>query len=503
MSDDALLSLVHPADWSNPAPRERYDLVVLGAGTAGLVTAAGAAGLGAKVALVERDRMGGDCLNVGCVPSKAIIAAARIAAQARRAKEYGVTASDVSVNFNAVLERMRRLRASLAPHDSAARFQSLGVDVFFGEARFVSNDAVLVQGSMLRFKRAAICTGARPAVPPIPGLRDAGFLTNESVFDLTEQPRRLLVLGGGPIGCELAQAFARFGSEVTLVERGSRLLPKDDAAASAVVRQALERDGVRLLLEHQVASIGRANCQTVVSVVPSSPAALSSRADSDRSSILTDAILVAAGRQPNVEALDLDKANVSYDVKRGVEVDDRLRTTNKQIYAAGDVCSRFKFTHAADSMARIVIQNALFLGRRKASALTIPWCTYTSPEVAHVGLTEEQANQNGIPVDTFTQPLTSVDRNVLDGDTEGFVKVCVKRGSDRIIGGTIVDEHAGDLIGYLSHAMTNGLGLKGFSSTIFPYPTRSEALRKLGDAYNRTRLTPTAQRVLSTWLRWT
>ena len=499
MSDEALLSHVRPADWRNPTPRGRYDLVVIGAGTAGLVTAAGAAGLGAKVALVERDRMGGDCLNVGCVPSKGIIAAARIAANARRGTEYGVTAADVRVDFATVMERMRRLRASLAPHDSAARFQSLGVDVFFGAANFVSGDAVAVDGSTLRFKRAAICTGARAAVPAVPGLNEAGFLTNESVFDLAELPRRLLILGGGPIGCELAQAFARFGSEVTLVERGKRLLPKDDPAASHIVQQALERDGVRVLTScaavrfdvgasgHQV-QLEHATESAQGSEAPLSP---------------FDAVLVAAGRQPNVEALDLANAHVKFDPQSGITVDDRLRTTNKRIYAAGDVCSRFKFTHAADAMARIVIQNALFLGRKKATALTIPWCTYTSPEVAHVGLTEEQAQHDGIVIDTFVQPLSSVDRNVLDGDTTGFVKVHVQQGSDRILGGTIVDEHAGDLIGYLAHAMTHGLGLKAFSSTVFPYPTRSEALRKLGDAYNRTRLTPTAKKTLSAWVRWT
>jgi pyruvate/2-oxoglutarate dehydrogenase complex dihydrolipoamide dehydrogenase (E3) component len=223
-------------------------------------------------------------------------------------------------------------------------------------------------------------------------------------------------------------------------------------------------------------------------------------ADAPRSP--ADAILVALGRQPNVESLDLAAAHVEFDPREGVTVDDRLRTTNKRVYAAGDVCSRFKFTHAADAMARIVIQNALFLGRKQASALTIPWCTYTSPELAHVGLTAERARHDGVEIDTFTQPFSSVDRNVLDGGTEGFVRIHVKKRTDTIVGGTIVDEHAGDLIGFLSHAMTHGQGLKSFSSTIFPYPTRADVFRKLGDAYNRTRLTPTAKKVLAAWLKW-
>ncbi|MDQ3329175.1 MAG: mercuric reductase [Planctomycetota bacterium] len=497
IDDSDLLSHVRPPGWTNPTPRGRYDLVVLGAGTAGLVTAAGAAGLGAKVALVERDRMGGDCLNVGCVPSKALLAAARVAATARRAGEFGVSTTGVTVNFAAVMDRMRRLRASLAPHDSAERFRSLGIDVFLGEARFAGHDSVSVGRQALRFKRAAICTGAGATVPPIPGLAEAGFLTNETVFDVRSLPHRLVVLGGGPIGCELAQAFARFGCEVTLVEKHDRLLPKEDLDAAAIVRQSFERDGGRVLLESSVSSVEKTDGEPTVRIVGSG------RGASETSSIPADAILVALGRQPNLESLDLAAAKVEFDPREGVIVDDRLRTTNRRVYAAGDVCSRFKFTHAADAMARIIIQNALFLGRKKASALTIPWCTYTSPELAHVGITPQQAEEDGLAIDTFTQPFASVDRNVLDGEIEGFARVHLKRGTDTIVGGTIIGEHAGDLIGLLSHAMTHGQGLKTFSSTIFPYPTRAEAFRKLGDAYNRTRLTPTAKRVLATWLKWT
>ncbi|HEX6984954.1 MAG TPA: mercuric reductase, partial [Planctomycetaceae bacterium] len=460
----------------------------------------------------------GDCLNVGCVPSKALLAAARVAATARRAGEFGVATGAVTVDFPAVMDRMRRLRASLAPHDSAERFRTLGIDVFLGEAAFTAEDTVAVGGTTLRFKRAAICTGARAAVPDLPGLRDAGYLTNEMVFDLMDLPRRLVVLGGGPIGCELSQAFARFGAEVTLIERADRLLTKDDPDAAAVVWRALKRDGVRVLLSHEATRVDRRGSETIVTAQTyRQPAAIADfglrNAAWDRNnpqseirnpqSLPADAPLVALGRQPNVESLNLDAAGIAFDPKEGVTVDDRLRTTNRRVYAAGDVCSSYKFTHAADATARLVVHNALFLGRRKASALTIPWCTYTSPELAHVGLTPQEADRRGVSIDTFTQEFSKVDRTVLDGGPEGFVKVHVRKGTDVIVGGTVVDVHAGDLIGFLSHAMTHRIGLKAFSSTVFPYPTRAEAFRKLGDAYNRTRLTPTAKRVLGAWLRWT
>lgn len=494
--DDALLAEVRPRAWVNPRPRARYDLVVIGAGTAGLVTAAGAAGVGAKVALIERHRMGGDCLNVGCVPSKALIAAARMAANARRAAEFGVSTGNVHVDFATVMDRMRALRASLAPHDSATRFRSLGVDVFFGEAAFASQEAVTVGGETLRFKRAAICTGTRPVIPEIEGLGTGGYLTNEDAFDLTSRPDSLAVLGGGPIGCEMAQAFARLGTRVTLFERGERVLPRDDAAAASLVQKSLVRDGVDLRVGRTVSQVNFGDERWTLRL-------RASESLEAGESVSVNSLFIAVGRRPNVEGLGLDAAGVAFDSKKGVQVDDRLRTTNRRIYAAGDICSRFKFTHAADAMARIVIQNSLFVGRKQMSALTIPWCTYTSPEVAQVGLTPERAEKEGIAVDAFEQTFENVDRTVLDGETKGFVKVLVKRGGDRIVGGTIVDEHAGDLIGLLAHAMTHGQGLRTFSSTIFPYPTRVEALRKLGDAYNRTRLTPTAKRVLSAWLRWT
>jgi pyruvate/2-oxoglutarate dehydrogenase complex dihydrolipoamide dehydrogenase (E3) component len=489
-----LVANVHPRDWVNPDPPGRYNLVVIGGGTAGLVSAAGAAGLGARVALIERELLGGDCLNFGCVPSKALIRASRAAAEVRGAAAYGVEVPPgVRVNFPEVMARMRRLRAGISGHDSAARFRGLGVDVYLGSARFTGSDTVEVAGKTLRFKKAVLATGARAERPSIPGLAEAGFLTNETVFSLTELPRRLAVVGAGPIGCELAQAFARLGSEVTLLGNHAQIMPREDSDAAAVVERAMRRDGVRLVLGCQVRAVEQQGGDKVIRLEAAECA----------SELRVDEILVGVGRKPNVEGLDLEAAGVAYDPKEGVKVSDRLRTTNRRIFAAGDICSRFKFTHAADAMARIVIRNALFLGRARASALTIPWCTYTDPEIAHVGLSERQAQERGIVVTTFTQEMGDVDRAVLDGDTEGFVKIHVKKGGDKILGATVVARHAGEMISELTLAMVGGLGLGALAQTIHPYPTQAEAIKKAGDAYYRTRLTPFVKWLFGKWLSWT
>ncbi len=489
-----LVANVHPADWVNPEPPGRYNLVVIGAGTAGLIAAAGSAGLGARAALVERALMGGDCLNFGCVPSKALIAAARACAAVRDAGAFGVEVPPgVRVNFPAVMERLRRLRAEISRHDSAERYRGLGVDVYLGQARFTGPDAVEVGGKTLRFRRAVIATGARAARLPIPGLDEAGFLTNETVFALTELPRRLAVVGAGAIGCELAQAFARFGAEVTLLEVAPRILPREDAAAAEVVARSLRRDGIRIVAGAQVGRVERRGADKVL--LTGSP--------SGDSEVRVDEVLLGVGRAPNVEGLGLEEAGVAYDPKSGVHVTDRLRTSNKRIFAAGDVCSRYQFTHAADALARIAIQNALFCGRAKASALTMPWCTYTDPEVAHVGLSEDEARERGIAVDAFEQDMAHVDRAVLDGDTDGFVRVLVKKETDQIVGATIVGRHAGEMISEVTAMMIAGGGLRTLGKTIHPYPTQAEAIKRVADAYNRTRLTPFVKRLLQKWFAWT
>lgn len=487
-----LESNVHPPNWSNPTPESRYNLVVIGAGTAGLVTAAAAAGLGAKVALIERNLMGGDCLNVGCVPSKGIISAARVAATVKSAGAFGTTVPDgVSTDFAEVMGRMRKLRAGISANDSAERFRGLGVDVFFGQGRFIDSDTVDVDGTKLKFKRAVLATGARAAAPPIQGLDQVPYLTNESLFSLTELPRRFGVIGAGPIGCEMAQSFAQLGSDVFLVESSQGVLPREDRQAAEIVEKSMLRDGVRLLC-----------CGRDLQIKNSDGIQLVGTADGQSYQESVDALLVAVGRAPNVEGLNLESVGVDFDNK-GVKVNDRLQTSNPRIFAAGDICSPYQFTHAADFMARTVIQNALFKGRKKASALTIPWCTYTSPEIAHVGLYESDAEKQGIAIDTYTQHFSDVDRAILEGDEEGFVKIHTAKGTDRIVGATIVARNAGDLISEITLAMTHGLGLSKIGSTIHPYPTQAEAIRRLGDQYSRTRLTPFVKTMFQKWLAWT
>ncbi len=490
--NQTLLANVHPADWVNPSPQPRYDVVVIGAGTAGLITAAGTAGLGAKVALVERHLMGGDCLNVGCVPSKALIRPSRLAAEMRHAERFGLTPAEASAtDFPKVMERLRRIRAEISHHDSAKRYRDeLGVEVFIGEARFSGPDTVEVGGQQLRFKKAVIATGARAVHPREEGLEETGIRTNETIFNLTELPRHLIVIGGGPIGCELAQAFRRLGSQVTIVQHG-RFLPKEDPEASALIARVFEREGIRVLLDAKVKKAQKAGGrkQVVVEVA-------------GKEEILDgDEILIGAGRAPNVDGLNLETVGVEFDPRKGVTVNDHLQTTNPRIYAAGDVCMAWKFTHAADAAARIVIQNALFKGHAKLSGLNMPWCTYTDPEVAHVGLYEADAKEKGVETAVFKVDMAAVDRAQADGETEGFVKVLVQKGTDRILGATIVSTHAGEMIGEISVAMAAKAGLGTLAKVIHPYPTQAEAIKRVADAYNRTRLTPRVAALLKWWVK--
>lgn len=494
--NQALLAHVHPPGWVNPKPATRYDMVVIGAGTAGLVTAAGAAGLGAKVALVERRLMGGDCLNFGCVPSKTLLHASRTLSEVRRARDVGIRPpSNPMADFEMVMDRVRALRAKIGAHDSAARFRDMGVDVFIGEARFISPDTVAVEDRALRFRRACIATGTRPALPPIGGLEKSGHLTNETVFSLTSLPLRMGVIGGGPIGCELGQAMARLGSEVTLFQQDDRLLPQDEPEASKIVQSALQGDGVNVMLNAKVTRIESSGGKRIV---------VSEESDGERRTAV-DELLVAVGRQPNVEPLDLRAAGIEFSA-RGVTVSDRLRTTNPRVYAAGDICSRFKFTHAADAMARIVIRNALFFGRKRASSLIIPWCTYTDPEVAHVGLTVKEATEQSLAHDLIEIPLEEIDRAQIEGERGGFLLVLVSRGGrwrrgGRLLGATLVSRHAGEMISEMTLAMMAGLRIATLSNTIHPYPTVAEVFRRAGDMHQRRRLTPFAKAILHILLR--
>ena len=515
LPDDAfnrrLTDNVHPPGWENPTPDGRYNLVVIGAGTAGLVTAAVGAGLGAKVALIERHLMGGDCLNVGCVPSKGVIRAARVWASARDGATFGLSfPGGVECDFGAAMARMRRLRAGISHVDSCERFTGLGVDVFIGEGRFTGRDTVQVGDARLEFSRAVICTGARAAAPPIPGLAEAGYLTNETVFSLTELPRRLAVIGAGPIGCELAQAFARFGSEVTLFERTSHILPREDQDAAAVVQARMAHDGVQFAFDAGVEAVEAVAADAAGADATGATGGGAKRIRytqaGETHEVAVDAILVGVGRAPNVEGLDLDTAGVAH-TRTGVTVDSHLRTTSPRIYAAGDICFPFKFTHTADAMAQIVIQNALFphpfgLGKASTKSLIIPWCTYTEPEIAHVGMYEADAEKKGIAVETFTQPLADVDRAVLDGEDAGFARVHVRKGTDKILGATIVAADAGNLISEMTVAMKAGAGLGTIAAAIHPYPTQAEAWRKTANQMRKARFSDRQRAILTRLFAW-
>jgi len=495
-----LVANVHPADWVNPEPTGRYNIVVIGAGTAGLITAVIAASLGAKVALIEKHLMGGDRLNVGCVPSKGVIRAARAWADLRKATEFGLhIPAGVKYDFGAVMARMRKLRACISRNDSARRYTKLGVDVYIGSGRFLGFDTVQVEGPagnrVLTFARAAVCTGARAAIPETPGLQAAGYLTNETVFSLTELPQRLGVIGAGPIGCELAQSFARFGSQVYLIEATHGILPNEDRDAAGIVEQQMLRDGVKLLCCGKYLKVGKTEGGKRLTV----------DSHGQHYDVVVDEILVAVGRTPNVERIGLETAGVSYD-KNGIRVDARLQSTNPKIFAAGDVCSRYKFTHAADAMAHIVIQNALFphplrLGYASVESLSMPWCTFTEPEIAHVGLYEKEAKEKGIKVETYTYKLDEVDRAILDGEAEGFARVHIQKGRDKILGATIVASHAGDMISEFSVAMKAG-GAKTIAGTIYPYPTQAEANKKVITLWRKAHFTQRTKQLLTKLFEW-
>ncbi|MEA5552532.1 mercuric reductase [Anabaena cylindrica UHCC 0172] len=488
-----LVANVHPANWVNPQPVDFYDLVVIGAGTAGLVVAAGAAGLdlGLKVALIEKNLMGGDCLNVGCIPSKSLIRSARVVGEMWKAKDLGINISQhIEVDFATVMARLRKIRAGISHHDSAARFKNLGIDVFLGNGKFTSKNTVEVDDKVLKFKKAVIATGARAVKPAIIGIEEAGYLTNETVFSLIQKPDKLAVIGGGPIGCELAQTFQRLGCEVTLFHNSSHILNKEDKEAAEILQKVLIAEGIRLVLNSKL--------EEVVTVTEGKRLYFSSHGNRD--SVTVNEILVGAGRAPNVEGLNLEAVGVEYDKGLGVKVNDYLQTTNSKIYAAGDICMNWKFTHAADAAARIVIKNTLFSpfgwGRSQLSSLVMPWVTYTDPEIAHVGMYADEAEKLGIEVETIKIPFSSVDRAIADSEESGFLKIHHKKGSDQILGATIVANHAGEMISEITTAIVNKIGLSKLSTVIHPYPTQAEAIKKSADAYRRTLLTPRTKKIL-------
>ena len=471
--DDVWKRLTFPDDHVNPKPESRYHVVVIGAGSAGLISAIGAAGLGARVALVERDAMGGDCLNIGCVPSKALL-------------EY-TRQHPSPVSFDDAFRWLRRVRSEISAHDSVERYTKNGVDVFLGNARLEDDRTVVVGNSHLSARRIVIATGARASLPPIPGLDDVIPLTNETLFNLKAPPSSLAILGAGAIGCEMAQAFSRLGVDVHLFEMADRVLPLEEEEASAAIESALTQAGTTVYLNSAVTRASR-NADNVT-------------LQTSELEVAADEVLVATGRRANIEDLGLEAAGVV--VEDGlIKVDSKMRTSNRRIFAAGDVCSRTQFTHNADAQARIVVQNALFAPTASTKKLVVPHCTYTKPEVAHVGRSRRDLAAESTEFDVYRIDLGELDRSRTSGDADGYVEVLTRSGHDEILGATIVAQDAGEQIAGLCLAIAHGIGLSGLGKALLPYPTRAEYLRRLADAYNRTRLTDLTKRLMSGWFRW-
>lgn len=484
-----------------------YDIIVVGGGTAGLVTAAGSAGIGAKVALIERERLGGECLWNGCVPSKALIATARAAHDSRNSARLGVDIREPRVDFGRVMQWVRDAQGRIAPNDSPERFRGLGVDVIEGEARFTGERTLSVDGRTVTARRVVVATGSAPAVPPIDGLADVPYHTNETIFTLARQPATLLVLGGGPIGIELAQAFARLGTTVHVIEAGTQLLSREDHELASLLGERLTAEGVHLHLGAKVTRVERAGVagnardggadSTRVRIVASTGPEGSA---SESLTLEGDALLVATGRSARVECLELARGNVDAG-KGGVTVDDSLRTTADGVWAAGDCVGPLRFTHVADYQARLVIRNAFFPFHGKVDYSVVPWVTFTEPELAHVGLTEEEARQaHGDDVRVWRRPFADVDRAITDGQTCGMVKL-VTTARGKILGGHILGHGAGNMIGEITLAMKHGISATALGNTIHPYPTYPEAIRHAADAFTKSRLSGVVKRLVNWYVR--
>jgi pyruvate/2-oxoglutarate dehydrogenase complex dihydrolipoamide dehydrogenase (E3) component len=475
-----------------------YNVVVIGAGTAGLVTAAGTAALGGRVALVERNKMGGDCLNYGCVPSKALIASARLIDRIRHASRWGLEEQEARFEFENIFGSMRSRRAKIAPHDSIERFESLRVDVFSGEASFDSPNGIMVDGQKLQAKNFVIATGTRAGIPPIDGIRNAPFFTNETIFDeLRTKPDSMIVLGGGPIGCELSQVLNRLGVKVTIIEVLDQILPKEDRDVADWAETHLETEGIRVLRSSQVSRVLMNDGKVRFELVRRPRGAR----ESEEMQVVADTLLVSAGRVPNIQRLNLETAGVKFNA-RGIEVNAYLQTSQPHIYAAGDIVGPYQFTHTADAQARVVVRNILMpfqLLRQKMDYSVVPWCTYTDPEVARVGLNEAEAKQQNIPYDLIRVGIDQLDRAIVEGEELGFIKVLTAKGSDKILGVTIIAAHAGDLLHEFVLAAKYRIGLGQLATTIHAYPTFAELARKVGDHYNKKRLTPFLRKAFS-WL---
>ena len=468
-----------------------YNVVAIGGGTAGLVTSAGTAGLGGRAALIEAKKMGGDCLNYGCVPSKALISSTKLIERIRHAKKMGLAEMEPSFRFEDVFARMRERRAKIEPHDSVERFESLGVDVFEARAKFISpHEVELDDGTRLKARHFVIATGTTALVLPIPGLDTVPYYTNETIFDeMPAAPSSMIILGGGPIGCEFAQVMSRLGVRVKLVELLPRLLPRDDADASELITKRFADEGIEVLTGTKATRFEHKDSVTIATV----------ENESGEHELHAEALLVATGRKANVDNLGLEQAGVAYD-RRGITVDETLTTTQSHIFACGDVAGPYQFTHTADYQARVVVRNILIPWiKSKADYTWVPWVTYTDPEVAQCGLTEDEAKKQNVAYDVFRSDWEDLDRAITDSETTGLTKVLTKKGTDQILGATVVGVHGGEVMHELLVAAKHGIGLSKLSGTIHAYPTLSASVQRVADAYKKTTLTPTVANIFK-WL---
>lgn len=474
--DDTYLRRVRPDYWTNPPPRKKYDLAILGAGPAGLAAAESAARLGFSVAIIERGQLGGTSLNAGSVPSKALIRTASVGSMMRDAQAFGAPCPPEPVMaFGDVMARMRRIRTRVSEYHSAHKLTQLGVDVFFEAGRFANADTLLVGNTPLHFRKALVATGAHSKLPGIKGLEEAGYRTSATIFEMTALPKRLAVIGGGPLGCEMAQAFCRLGSRVTIVQDDPKFLPREERDAAEILSRSMARDGVEIRLNTKVVSARRESGDKIMTTVNNEIV----------SDIPADEILLSVGRIPNVGELGLEAAGIRYDADLGVEVDDFLCSTNVNVYAAGDSCLPLKFTNAAQSSARIAVRNALLQAQDRNSGVVIPWCTYCDPEIAHIGLHVWEARQQSIPIKSFTVMMHDVDRAITDGKDVGFVKIHVAEKSDRILGATIVASQASEMINEMAVIMSAGIGMKALATIAHSYPAQSEAIMLAAQAWQR------------------
>jgi len=467
----------------------KHDLVIIGGGVGGLVTASVAGQLGLDVVLIEREKnLGGDCLHYGCVPSKTLIRSAKVAHTVGQASRFGIKANSGSTDLAAVMERVQAVVSQIQQHDDPERFRSYGIDVRFGEASFCDPHTVMVEGQTIKARRFVIATGSQPTIPPIPGLENVAYLTNESVFQVKALPNRLAVIGGGPIGTELAQAFARLGSQVTLIEGGPRLLPKDDPNLTTQLREHLEAEGLSVHVNTNVSHARSHNDETILT--------LDRETGGEDQSF--DQILVATGRRANTRSINPDAAGLHLNADGTLKVDGRLRTNQRHIYALGDCVGPYPFTHMAEYQAGIIISNAVFRLPRKVDYTTVPWVTYTDPELAHVGMTTAVANERGLHYELATFPVADVDRAIAEGSTTGELRLLIHRG--RIIGASLLAPQAGEIIHELALAIGERIPLRRLASMVHAYPTLAQISKRAAGGYYAHQLFSQRTRGLVKWI---